>query len=204
MPRPAIVTRERILRAAFARFASYGFRRTSMADIAAAGGVSRAALYLQFRNKEAIFRALSEELHDRASAAAAAALAGAAPLAERLRAAVEARSLRFVEIALGSPHGSELIDESSRQCGDLAAASERRFRAQLARVFRGAAAVGEIDLAAGGLTPAAAAELFARSVSGLKGPGITVAAYRAQVASLARVFTAGLRPARALRRTRGA
>lgn len=193
MPRPAVATRERILAAAFGRFASYGFRRTSMEDIAAAAGVSRAALYLQFRNKEAIFRALSDALHADALEAAERALAADAPLDERLRAAVEAKSLRFVEIAYGSPHGAELLDESNRLCGDLPAATEQRFRALLARLFRRAAAAGELDLAATGLTPAAAAELFTRSVSGLKGSGITVDAYRANVAALVRVFTAGLR-----------
>jgi len=204
MPRPAVATRERIQRAAFTRFASYGFRRTSMEDIAAAAGISRAALYLQFRNKEAIFRALSDELHAAALAGAEAALASAAPLAERLRTAVEAKSLRFVEIAYGSPHGSELLDESNRLCGDLPAATERRFRTLLARVFRRAAAAGEIDLEAAGLTPVAAAELLTRSVSGLKGPGVTVEAYRSHVAALVRVFAAGLRAGRGERSRRRA
>jgi AcrR family transcriptional regulator len=202
MPRPAVATRERILAAAFTRFAGYGFRRTSMEDIAAAAGVSRAALYLQFRNKEAIFRALSAELHAAALAAAERALAAEGPLAERLRAAVEAKSLRFVEIAYGSPHGAELLDESNRLCGDLPAAAERRFRTLLARLFRRAAAAGELDLSPAGLTPAAAAELFTRSVSGLKGPGIGVDAYRANVAALVRVFAAGLRAAAPRRRRR--
>jgi len=194
MPRPAVATRERILRAAFTRFAGYGFRRTSMEDIAEVAGVSRAALYLQFRNKEAIFLALAEELHGQSLTDVEAALAGAATLPERLRAAVEAKSLRFVEIAYGSPHGSELLDESNRLCGNLAATAEQRFRTLLARVFRRAAAAGEIDLAAASLTPAAAAELFARSVPGLKGPGETVETYRTRVAALVHVFAAGLEP----------
>jgi AcrR family transcriptional regulator len=196
MARPITATRERILPAAFARFAGYGFRRTSMEDIAVAAGVSRAALYLQFRNKEEMFRCLSEQLHAQALAEATAALAADAPLAERLRAGVEARSLRFVEIAYGSPHGAELLDESNRLCGDLAADIGRRFVAVLTRVFRRAAAAGEIDLAAAGLSAGEAAELFASAAAGLKGPGIAVAAYRRRVARLATVFVAGLRPAR--------
>ncbi len=146
MGRPVTATRERILPAAYARFAGYGFRRTSMEDIAAAAGVSRAALYLQFRNKEAIFRSLSEELHARALAEATAALAGDAPLAERLRAGIEARSLRFVEIAYGSPHGAELLDESNRLCGDLAAGA-RQAMAQIGR--HGAAARSQRELVDG-------------------------------------------------------
>lgn len=196
MGRPVTATRERILPAAYARFAGYGFRRTSMEDIAAAAGVSRAALYLQFRNKEAIFRALSQQLHEQALAGATAALAAEGPLAARLRDAVEARSLRFVEIAYGSPHGAELLDESNRLCGDLAADTQRQFLALLARVFRRAAAAGEIDLAAAGLSAGEAAELFAAAAAGLKGAGISVATYRRRVAGLATVFVAGLAPAR--------
>ena len=192
MARPATATPERILHAAFGRFSRYGYRRTSMEDIAAEAGVSRAALYLQFRNKEEIFRSLSHQLHDEALARAEAALSGDAPLGDRLRAAVEAKSLRFVEIAYSSPHGSELLDESNRLCGDLPVESARRFRDALARVLRRAAQRGEIDLAAVHLTAAQAAELFLQSVSGLKGPGVTVDAYRKRLAALVRVFLAGL------------
>jgi AcrR family transcriptional regulator len=192
MARPATATRERILRAAFERFSRYGYRRTSMEDIAAEAGVSRAALYLQFRNKEEIFRNLSEALHEEALAGAAVALNGAAPLAARLGAAVEAKSLRFVEIAYASPHGSELLDESNRMCGDLPARTMVRFRALLARVFRRAAQAGEIDLAAVGLNAGETAELFLHAVAGLKGGGVTAEAYRKRVAALVRVFVAGL------------
>jgi TetR/AcrR family transcriptional repressor of mexJK operon len=192
MPRRTVATRERILSAAFARFAQYGFRRTSMEDIAGEAGVSRAALYLQFRNKQEIFHSLAGQLHAQALTEAAGALAGPQPLAERLHAAVEAKSLRFVEIASGSPHGSELLDESSRLCGDVAAQSEERFRELVAGVLRQAARRGEIDLATVALGAAEAADLFVRTVSGLKGRGVTVETYRRRLAGLVRLFVAGL------------
>jgi len=163
-----------------------------MEDIATEADVSRAALYLQFRNKEEIFRSLAQELHDEALARAAAALRCAQPLAERLRAAVEAKSLGFIEIAYNSPHGSELLDEKNRLCGDLAAEMERRFQELLTQLFRRATQVGEIDLVAVELSAAEAAELFARAISGLKGPGVSVDVYRKRLAALVRVFVAGL------------
>ena len=192
MPRPVTASRERILAAAMERFSRYGFRRTSMEDIAEAAGVSRAALYLQFRNKEEIFRSLSQELQQETLKAAAAALEADGPLSERLRAAVEAKSLRFVAIAHDSPHGDELIDESNRMCGDVAAEAHQRFLALLTRAFRRAVRSGEIDLTVSGLRAAEVAELFTRSVVGLKGPGVTVVAYRRGLAALVRVFVAGL------------
>lgn len=194
MARESIATRERILAAAFVRFARYGFRRTSMEDIAGEAGVSRAALYLQFRNKEEIFKSLARELQDRALARAGAALEADGPLAERVRAAIEGKSLEMVRITLESPHGSELLDETGRLCGDLVADTERRFAEQLTRVLRRAAADGDLDLAAADLSAPAAAQLLLRAVKGLKGPGVAVEDFQKGLASLVRVFIAGLAP----------
>ena len=60
--------RDAILDAAYQAFARYGYRRTSMEEIARGTGMSRASLYLQFANKEEIFRALVERVHGEAVA----------------------------------------------------------------------------------------------------------------------------------------
>jgi AcrR family transcriptional regulator len=192
MTRSTIATRDRIHRAAFTLFCRYGFKRTSMEDIAAEAGLSRAALYLQFRNKEDLFRDLARELNAESIALAEAALTEQRPLADRLRAVVEARMLRMIEIAYDSPHGSELMDEKNRLCGDLWADSERAFQALMVRLFKRAAHAREINLAGAGLGAAEAADLFLRAVSGLKGPGVTADIYRNRLASLVRVFVAGM------------
>ncbi len=188
----ARATRERILSAAFTLFGRYGYRRTSMEDIASEAGHSRAALYLQFRNKEDIFRDLARGLHEEALSQAEAVLAGEGPLAERLLAAVEAKTVRMVEIANTSPHASELMDENNRLCGDLASDTERRYHEMLAKAFRYASDAREIDLASVGLSAPEAADLFARAASGLKGPDVTTDAYRKRLGSLVKVFVAGL------------
>jgi AcrR family transcriptional regulator len=51
-----------ILAAALKVFFQFGYRKTSMEDVAAAAEVSRQTLYLQFRNKERLFRAALEYL----------------------------------------------------------------------------------------------------------------------------------------------
>jgi AcrR family transcriptional regulator len=51
-----------ILAAAVKVFFQFGYRKTSMEDVAAAAEVSRPTLYLQFRNKERLFRAALEYL----------------------------------------------------------------------------------------------------------------------------------------------
>ncbi len=187
-----VTTRERILAAAFTLFGRYGFKRTSMEDIASEAGLSRAGLYLQFRNKEDIFRDLARGLHEEALMQAEAALGEAQPLPQRLRAAVEAKTLRMAEIAYSSPHGSELLDEKNRLCGDVATDTERRFREMLATVFGRASETREIVLAAAGLSAVEAADLFAHAVHGMKGPEVSTDEYRKRIASLAKVFVGGL------------
>ena len=189
---PATSTRDRILSAAFTLFGRYGFKRTSMEDIASEAGLSRTALYLQFRNKEDIFRDLAAGLHEEALSGAEAALAADHPLADRLRAAVEAKTLKMIEIIQASPHGSELMDEKNRLCGDLATDSEQRFQEMLTRALVRADEAREINLAVSGLSASEAAELFAHSIIGLNGPDISIDRYRARLASLVGVFTRGL------------
>jgi AcrR family transcriptional regulator len=63
MPRPSVPTRRAdILLAARDVFNARGFAGTRMDDIARAAGISKAALYLQFDGKEALFEALVAEL----------------------------------------------------------------------------------------------------------------------------------------------
>jgi AcrR family transcriptional regulator len=173
-------------------FGRYGFRRTSMEDIAQEAGLSRAALYLQFRSKEDIFRELAGDLHELGLAEADALLSGDQPLADRVRMAIEAKTVRMIELAYESPHGSEILDENNRLCGDLATGSERRFSGMLSRAFKEADQTGEIELAAAKLTAAEAAGLLTRAVHGLKGPGINTTAYRKQLEKLVNVFVAGI------------
>ena len=68
--------RNAILVSAFTQFSGYGFRRTSMEDIATAAGVSRASLYSYFGNKEEIFRCLSASIHEQALADAGSGIEG--------------------------------------------------------------------------------------------------------------------------------
>jgi AcrR family transcriptional regulator len=54
----ASIRRREIVKSAAGLFVRYGFRKTSMDDIARASKLSRQGLYLHFRNKEDAFRAV--------------------------------------------------------------------------------------------------------------------------------------------------
>jgi AcrR family transcriptional regulator len=192
MPAPVPGRREALLAAARQQFTRYGFRRTSMEDIAREAGVSRPALYLHFRNKEELFRSLAASLQEAALAEAETALKSGGTLVERVHAALEAKVVRMIEVVHDSPHGAELLDASSRLCGDLAARSEARLQRMLEDAFRAASRAGEIDLRGAGLSAGAAAELIRLAAYGQKVPGVDPAEFRRRLARLVKVVFAGL------------
>ncbi|MGI5175197.1 TetR/AcrR family transcriptional regulator [Dactylosporangium sp. CA-152071] len=118
--------RYRVMKAAVATFARYGYRRTSMEVIAQAADMSRPALYQHFSNKEAVFREVTRWALDRsADHAQAAAAAAHSP-----DAGIEA--ILGVVLALHTPglesnHFYELIDEVQLRAGDLWSQYEKRI-----------------------------------------------------------------------------
>ncbi len=197
MPPDERSRREAILEAARVQFTRYGFRRTSMQDIARETGVSRASLYSHFANKEAIFRALSETLFDEALSAAEDRLkpsADAGGLASRVESALVAKWVPIHRLVADSPHGAEIMDENSRLCGDVVASSSARFQALLASAFESAAHSGEIDLDRAGLDAESASELVRLAAAGLKQGVPNAEVLCARLRALVRVLFAGLEP----------
>lgn len=154
-----------ILKSAFDSFARYGFRRTTMEDIAHAAGMSRPALYLHFRNKEDIFRALVQVFYDDAVAQVASALELPGTAEEVLRGAFAAQSGEIKETLLTSPHGSELMDTSTATSADIALAGEGRLVALYARWLEREADAGRI---APQDDPQAVAALFVAALHAVK------------------------------------
>lgn len=122
-----------ILHAAFQAFATYGYRRTSMDDVAQGAGLSRTALYQHFRNKEDIFRSLAVHYFDETLVNMQAALMrpGQTPQ-QALYACFVAKDGKFMDVVLTTPHGAELLDAGSSVSGDVAAAGEGRMTQVLA------------------------------------------------------------------------
>lgn len=196
MSSPSDSRREAILDAAFKAFALYGYRRTSMEEIARGTGLSRPSLYQAFANKEEIFRALSERVHAESLRQVEASLNGEGPLASRLEGALVAKVGRLLTIVADSPHGEEILDESNRLCGDVVLDSVERFQAMLAASIAAAVRSGELSLAGSGLSAPAAAELLRLSATGLKHELKNEREYRKRARHLVQIFLAGLGAAR--------
>lgn len=111
--------RDAILTAAFQCFVTYGFRRTSMEDIAGAAGLSRPTLYQTYRNKADIFRAFIEAMIVVVVREVRGAFDGDAPVEVKLMKAVDIGFLKPHREIAATPHGDEIIGVNKEIAGDL-------------------------------------------------------------------------------------
>lgn len=156
-----------ILEAAFKTFVSYGFKRTTMADIADAAGLSRPALYLLFKNKNDIFRAGFEMFVEELLAAMEAVLAGDADLPDRVADAVIAGMVTPFREIVDTPHGAELFDAKQALAEDLGDDWFARMQGLIAGAMDRAVAGGDMKLPDGAST-AAVARLLVNGLEGIK------------------------------------
>jgi AcrR family transcriptional regulator len=181
-----------ILDAALRMFGQYGFRRTSMDDIAREAGIAKGTIYLSFTSKEEVFQALAQRLSRQMLAGAEAASRRPGSAADKLAAMHAAWFGTYAETITRSPHAAELLDAKHWLSADLAADGASRYRQLVRDVLTEADATGELDLEPAGLTADTAAELLVAAARGLEpGPG-KLAAYRHSLSTLARVMIAGL------------
>jgi AcrR family transcriptional regulator len=180
--------REAIYEAAATVFAQYGFRRTTMNDIAQAAGISRPALYLMFDNKENLFQGLAAFRLDQAIEQALGALAGGGDTNERIIAALLVFERIFYEPIADSPHGAELMDISQSLASELMMKDIVRLHAALAKTLSDAEQAGEVNFENSPLKPKAFVELLFTGLNGVKKKASNTAEFRKMVKQLAEVF----------------
>ncbi|MDE4173969.1 helix-turn-helix domain containing protein [Phaeobacter sp. PT47_59] len=177
---------ETILHSAWQAFSAYGFRKTSMDDIARGAGMSRPAVYLHFRNKEAIFTALVEAYYTQALHDVQAALDQRGTLAERLSLAFEAHGGPTMEAMMSSAHGLELFEASMSVAPEAIQAGE----AALAGLYAAWLAQRELPATVG---PAEeVAQVFCSALKGIKHTSADYAGYRQRVLQLAALMARAL------------
>ena len=179
---------QQILDAALPVFCRHGFRKTSMLDIAEAAGMSRAALYLHFKNKEDVFRSGSEQAHADVFQKVETALAAPGSVIARIESALRVFQAGLLEPLSTSEYAQELFDANAALAGDIT----REFRAKLVRSLKQALsdadAAGEINLAAMGAKPSELAELILAAVDGIKHAQAAGSRLRDGIALLVRVL----------------
>ena len=115
-----------ILDAALRVFGQYGYRRTSMDDIAREAQIAKGTIYLSFASKEEVFQALSRSLSQQMLAGAEAARRRPGTTADKLAAMNAAWFGTYAETIRRSPHAAELLDAKHRLSADLVADAARR------------------------------------------------------------------------------
>lgn len=173
-----------IIQAAEDVFLRYGFKKTSMDDLARAAGLSRQGLYLYFRTKEDLFKETVTHVLGRMRAAHRQALARKdLEIEERLLEAFSA-FIRF-----DSENVDELLEALADVVGPVLLELDADVRADLARALRAAGVPARWEEA--GLSANDLADHLLAVSAGLKHKTKTLRDYRARMRVALRIVCRG-------------
>jgi len=155
----------RLLDAALGVFTRYGFRKTSMDEVARAADLSRQGLYLHFATKEDLFRATVERALETSLAAASARLRDPGlSLEAQLVGAFDEWVGRYVGMVRTDV--AELVEMRDALVGPLVAEHEQRFTEAVTRAIRTSGLAAAYRAA--GLTARQLADTLHATARGLK------------------------------------
>src|SRR5689334_14963481 len=158
--------RQRVLEAALGVFLRYGFKKTSMDEVARAADLSRQGLYGHFASKEELFRATVQYALDAALSAASARLRDPdAAIDARLIGGFDEWTGRYVGMLQGADV-AELIELRDTLVGGLVTEYEELFLDAVTRAIRASGLVAAYKPA--GLTARQLAETLNATARGLK------------------------------------
>jgi AcrR family transcriptional regulator len=184
---PGSPQREAILKAATATFLRYGFKKTSMDDVAQAAGVSRQGLYLYFDTKDFLFReALQYLVSHIISTAHSAAEDGNLSLWDRLLGVFEALHGNAFQNA-SREDAFELLQTAQSADGALLVQLDRDLMGIVAALLAEAGAADRWEEA--GVTVAELSEQLLMSAKGIKASVDTLTAYRERMLTAIRIVT---------------
>ncbi len=109
----------------------YGYRRTSMEDVAKEAGISRAAIYQHFRNKENVATAAVEMVMEQGFEVAEEALADLETRNDKLKAYLSAYMIFYYQLVFAGPHSDELIQVKKQFGGDTPQDTRQRLVARV-------------------------------------------------------------------------
>lgn len=181
----------RVLEAAESVFLRFGFRRTTMGDLAAAAGISRPALYLLFCRKEEVFEGVLRAYTSRTLAEIRQGLGARPTPLEKLRFAFELWAVRPFGFFEASPELREPFH------GGLAFAKGALDEAVAAFEVELAAILAPLHAAAPAraLPPDQIARVLTRAVHGFKESARDADELRTMIDGLLEMVLASLRPA---------
>lgn len=191
----AMVRTDQIADAALRLFARYGYKRSSMDDIAREAGLAKATLYLHFKGKDDVFRAMLDLLGRRVEARCREVVAGQGPFAQRLAALLQAHhGLAYASFGTGE-HLVELKAVMNTIATRELQAFEQIFTRFGRELLRQAEEQGEITLSRlSTRTEDWIAGLLFASAGAKLGTPPSAADYARRLDGIASVFAAALAP----------
>jgi AcrR family transcriptional regulator len=154
-------------------FTQYGYRKTSIDDIAQAAQVAKRTVYLHFENKAAVFLAILEYLGDQVGQRCSAAESAGGTAVDRLTGLLDAYFGTAFELFSKSEHMPELEETFSKlaraRIGDL----NTEYEDRLARFLRLLQRTGAIGGPPQGLNVGQIVHILMRTAQGAKhDPGL--------------------------------
>ena len=157
-----------IVLAALGLFTRYGYRKTSIDDIAQAAQVAKRTVYLHFENKAAVFLAILEYLGNQVRQRCGAAERMGGTAVDRLAGLLDAYFGMGFELFSKSEHMPELEETFSRLARARIGYLNTEYEALLATFLRSLEKTGEIQGPPRGLTVEQIVHLLVRAAEGAK------------------------------------
>jgi AcrR family transcriptional regulator len=149
-------------------FTQYGYRKTSIDDIANAARVAKRTVYLHFENKAAVFLAILEYLGDQVRQRCAAAESAGGTAVDRLTGLLDAYFGMEFELFSKSEHMPELQETFSMLARARISDLNTKYEDRLTRFLRSLQATGEIGRPPQGLTVQQIVHILVRTAEGAK------------------------------------
>jgi len=149
-------------------FAQYGYRKTSIDDIANAAQVAKRTVYLHFENKAAVFLAILEYLSDQVRQRCAVAEGAGGTAVDRLTGLLDAYFGMAFELFSKSEHMPELEETFSTLARSRIGELNKEYEDRLARFLRSLEKTGEIGGPPKGLTVEQIVHILVRTAEGAK------------------------------------
>jgi AcrR family transcriptional regulator len=190
---PAVETRRRgLIDAALTVFMRFGFRKTSMEEVARAAQVSRQGLYLHFATKEDLFRAAVRTVLGDSLEAVRAIVRGDLPLETKLVRAYDEWVGKYVgKMGAGA---ADLAEAASTLMGPIFAEHEEAFGEAIAKLLASARLAAAYKPA--GLTARQLADTLSATARGLKYGSATRELFLRDMTVAVRALCAPLRESR--------
>lgn len=179
---------EQVLSAARSVFMRYGFKRTTMSDLAEAAQMSRPALYLLFSSKEDVFRAVVSQLFTDLLREVREGVRQHDGAAEQLTCAFEVWCIRPFEMTQLSPDAKDILESGYEFATEITTQAFADFEEILAEVLRPLVNAQ----AATTLSAEQLAHLLTTAVQGFKEAASSVIQLRQMITGFIMLVLAGL------------